>query len=386
MKKLSYKNILAIIFIAATVIIGIISGSFDTLFKLVGKTPVREAEEEFLDNMADKNALIELSGAFQRLVCLKDYYASDNIYITDRKVIESAYDYSDLEYELNETLALNSFLKENGINFMYVNQPTKYVDDDEFISEFGVETYTNRNADRFVESLRNEGIPVLDLRDELTDQGILAEDMFYRTDHHQTVLTGRWVAKEIATALNDNFGYGIDTTVYDIENFDVEEYKRVWLGEQGKKVSLAYVGLDDYYCLTPAYETSYTIPGDYDDFFEDDFNYFVVRSVMTPETNVYDNYSWHYAYARCDVTNNLVENGNVLLICDSNAQTTEPFLSLGIHKTASVIMRDTYEDFDLCSYILENGYDTVIIAYAQTWFGAHDDPDNANARMFDFIK
>lgn len=73
-----------------------------------------------------------------------------------------------------------------------------------------------------------------------------------------------------------------------------------------------------------------------------------------------------------------------LLLGDSYAQATEPFLSLSVHELDWLILRDCSDDFDLHQYILENGYDTVLICYAQFMIGAHDDSSSANYKMFTF--
>ena len=69
---------------------------------------------------------------------------------------------------------------------------------------------------------------------------------------------------------------------------------------------------------------------------------------------------------------------------DSYEQVTEPFISLGVHEVDSLILRNYDSSFNLRNFILENGYDTVIIAYAQFMVGAHDDESTANYRMFTF--
>ena len=50
----------------------------------------------------------------------------------------------------------------------------------------------------------------------------------------------------------------------------------------------------------------------------------------------------------------------------------------------SLVLRACDDSFDLRNYILENGYDTVLICYAQFMLGAHDDPNSSNYRMFTF--
>ena len=79
-----------------------------------------------------------------------------------------------------------------------------------------------------------------------------------------------------------------------------------------------------------------------------------------------------------------MESGKVLLLADSYDHVTECFLSLGVHEVDVIILRDTEEDFQLRDYILQNGYDTVVIAYAQHMIGALEDPQSNNKKMFSF--
>ena len=74
----------------------------------------------------------------------------------------------------------------------------------------------------------------------------------------------------------------------------------------------------------------------------------------------------------------------MLVLGDSYEQVTQPFLSLGVHEVDSLILRNYDDSFDLRNYIVENGYDTVIVCYAQFMIGAHDNPNSANYRMFSF--
>lgn len=52
--------------------------------------------------------------------------------------------------------------------------------------------------------------------------------------------------------------------------------------------------------------------------------------------------------------------------------------------TLCIVRREHGIKFDLRNLILENGYDTVIIAYAQFMVGRHIDPASSGYRMFIF--
>lgn len=74
----------------------------------------------------------------------------------------------------------------------------------------------------------------------------------------------------------------------------------------------------------------------------------------------------------------------MLIIGDSFEQMTEPFISLGVHEVDSLILRKCDDSFSLRNYIIENGYDTVIVCYSQSMLGAHDNSASANYKMFVF--
>lgn len=398
------KRILALLFLAIMAIGCICSGAYTAVGNiynyLAGKPAVNEAEESedgttveaemltmssinetFVDSMLPKQELINLNGAMAKNLNIQGYYSSMGMYVTDEKYIVSVSAQTSTDYEYDQTVAFKKYLDEKGINLIYINQPTKYVDDNLFSQEFGVESYSNRNADLFLERIAEAGIPVIDLRDDMEEEGINVYDMFYRTDHHWTTRSGLWAARKIAEGLNEYCGYSIDTSIYDETNYTFTEWENCWLGEQGRKIGKSYVGLDDFTEIKPKFETSFTFKkkeeltqGTFDDFVREDY--------YNTEQDVYDAKSWHYSYTRQDAINNNVDYGKVLFLGDSYAQVVLPFLSLGVSELDSLILR-SYKG-DLRELIEKEDYDTVVIGYAQFMIGAHDNPKSANYAMFTF--
>lgn len=341
-------------------------------------------ENEFVSALYMKTDLIDLNGSMAGLLGMQGFYSDMGMYVTDDKYIVSASAYTSTDYEYAQTVAFRDFLESNGIHFLYVNEPTKYVDDNLFYREFGVETYSNRNMDLFLSRIRDAGINTVDLRDNIAFENLNVRDLFYRTDHHWTTPAGLWATKIMAKALNDDCGYDIDLSIYDDENFDTTQWKACWLGEQGRKVAKSYVGLDDYVEVKPNFETSYTFKTGDGNTWEGTFDTFVDESFYNTENDVYETFSWHYSYNNINCINNNVENGKVLFLGDSYDHVTQPFLSLGVHEVDILALRECDDSFSLRNYILENGYDTVIVAYAQFMVGAHDDVDSSNYKMFTF--
>ena len=340
-------------------------------------------EKDYAERIPHKTKLINLNGTLSKALGFRDFYSDKNIYVTDDGYIVGIYPKTSTDHEFINTADLNSFLKNNGIELIYVNEPVKYDDDEFTYLEFGLESHVNRNATVFLDRIRAEGIPVIDLRDNAKTDGINSKQLFYRTDHHWTVPAGLWAARIMAEGLNEYAGYDIDPGIFDDSEYSYTEYKNCWLGEQGQMMGAGYTGLDDYTEIKPVFTTDYTFKekgGDVKGSFDD----FINESIYTSGNDVHTSPSWHYSYSLRNCINNNVDKGKILMLVDSYDHVTEPFLSLAVHELDTITIRNCDPDFDLKSYITENGYDTVMICYAEFMIGAHDNPQSANYRMFDF--
>ena len=344
---------------------------------------INDLENDYASQIWLHNQLIDLNGKVAKCLKMRGFYGSKNIYVSKDMYILGFHGETSTDYEVEQMISFSDFLEENGINLLYVNAPVKYLEDSVFINEFGLETYSNRNADIFLERINDAGINYIDLRTAMKEQGIDVKSYFYRTDHHWTVRAGLWSTKEIAEGLNYYCGYQIDTAIYNDSNFVYTDWVNCWLGEQGKKISKDYIGLDDFTEIKPIFPTSYVFKsndGDYNGTFDD----FIDESVYDTEKDVYENSSWHYSYKQLNCVNTGIESGKLLLIGDSYSQVMEPFLSLGIRDIDYLILRQKGNDFNLRQYIIDNGYDTVLICYNVHNIGEHDNPKSANYKMFTF--
>lgn len=344
---------------------------------------VSAIEETMAETLWGRRALLDLNGWMMKTLDMRGYYGDIGIYIEDGDYLVSAYEATTTDYEVEQMTDFRDFLKENGVKLLFVCKPGKYLDDTELLDAFGAESFSNRNADRLVERLRAADIPVVDLRESIRDEGLDVRTLFYRTDHHWTTRAGLWATRLIGEGLNGSCGYAIDTSVWNEENFLLRDWKQCWLGEQGRKVGAAYVGLDDYTEIKPAFSTDYLFHFQ-GETWEGDFGVFIDENTYDTTRDVYDSPSWHYSYNRTDCVNRNVAEGKVLLLGDSYDFVTVPFLSLGVHALDSLILRYYGDDFDLRQHILDEDYDTVIVCYAPLMIGAHDDPASFNYRMFTF--
>lgn len=348
-----------------------------------------DAAQDYLDALPFKYNMVELSGAIAKKLNLRELYKNNGGVVLDNGYIVGIYPYTSTDYEIQQMLDLKTYLVEKDIGLLYVNQPTKYVDDNIIAESVGVKTYINDNADRFLERLGENEIRYIDLRDIIEEQDLNSFELFYKTDHHWTPEAGKMAAEIIAKEFNSNYNYGIDLSLYDSEKFLYTEYKEAWLGEQGRKIGASFVGVGDFTLILPEYETSFDVIRKGRSFSGSFGEALVNQDYYTPEMNeeIYKAPNWYYSYMTdvngTIVKNNLNEQGKrVLVLGDSYAQVTVPFLALGVSEVHTLIRRNYAGD--LKEYIDNHNIDTVVIAYVAFMIGAHDNENSANYKMFSF--
>lgn len=388
----------------AVVLVGCVWGSAysyaDELISSVGRAigiikeempAYEETVQSFLSDLPFKQGLVNLNGKLAKSLGLREIYQKTGGIVLENGYVAGVYPMTTTDYEIEQIAALKAFLDARGIQLLYVNEPTKYFDDDVIKNELGRFTYVNRNTDIFLERLDDMGVHYIDLRENYNAMGFDSFDLFYKTDHHWTVPAGKIAAEAIAAELNAWYGYHIDLSLYEDSLFSVTHYENAWLGEQGKKLGVSFVGMDDYDLVLPDYVTDYTIYCPNGNVIHGSFEEVLVnQEVFMPENNsdVYSALSWHYSYMPDGLNGSTVINhGNpegkkVLILGDSYEQVTVPFLSLGISEIHTLVLREF--GFSLEEYIDSHDIDTVIIAYVSSMIGAHDNEASANYEMFHF--
>jgi hypothetical protein len=180
---------------------------------------IASVADDFSSSFEGKWNFIDLTGVLENTFHLNALYNNENIYVDDSKYVMSYEKQTSTDYEVSQMENLKKYLDERGINLMYVNAPTKYTDDTVFVDDFGVDTYVNRNADKFLSRIAEAGIECVDLRTSIAENNLNVRDMFYRTDHHWTTVSGLWASGIIAENLNEKFNYSIDLSTYDTSDY-----------------------------------------------------------------------------------------------------------------------------------------------------------------------
>ena len=154
---------------------------------------------------------------------------------------------------------LNESQNDKGKVLLFVmapNQNPKYED----VLPTGYAEGFNRNADNLLDGLSGNGVPFLDLREEMKNDGIGHSEAFFVTDHHWKPETGFWAyAKTIAYLETASAIEPVNPVLTDINEFDIDVYKDVYLGSSGKRTGRYFAGLDDFSVITPKFKTDMSL-------------------------------------------------------------------------------------------------------------------------------
>lgn len=238
---------------------------------------------------------------------------------------------------------LSDAAKKSGTKFLYVMAPTKgyslkYPRD--------VEDYTKSNCDRFVWELKKRDVEILNLVEKM--QGVPEKKLFFATDHHWRPEYAFHSAREIAQTLKDKYGFEYDKSIFDINNYNVKEYKNWFLGSQGKKTGTFYAkgGADDISIILPEFDTALVEEQPAKGTRREGSFAQTVMYMENVETKDYYNLNPYAAYSGGDfreqiITNKLNPDGEtILLVRDSFSCAMAPFLSLATSRMNCVDVRD----------------------------------------------
>ena len=260
------------------------------------------------------------------------------------------------------------FCIERGIDFMYINFPTKICkSEDSEIS--GVLDFANQNADKFLSMLRESGVKCYDFRDMLHKDSMKHHEAFFVTDHHWKPETGLWAAGHILKILRDDFGWNVNPEVLSTDRFNYVVYPKWFLGSEGKKVTLVRAKPENFTLIYPKYETNIKIEVP-NAKINSEGNFNVIYDMKRVETKDYYNQNPYGAYAYGDrplirINNNVIVNGKkVLMIHNSFSDCVIPFVALGVQNLDSIDLR--HFNGSLKRFIETENPNAIIIAYHAT--------------------
>ena len=216
------------------------------------------------------------------------------------------------------------------------------------------------------------GIIFFDIVKYMDENSIDYKDVFFKTDHHWNASSGLWANKILCDYLNENFGYDIDTTIFDLGNYDIEILKNHFLGSLGKKVTEVYIKSDDFELITPKYDSDLTV---FNSACAETRRGTIAETLYNPKAlekkNIYKRSDYEfYAYGDqsliCSHNNNLNDGSSLLLIHLSFADVQIPTLAQVFEDFYAVDLR--VFNGSLMTLIHQKNPQTVVLAYPVNTF------------------
>lgn len=386
-KKLIPK-IVASTVVFAIVIAGLVSvdmnqsftAAVDTFETETDLTALTKDIEEASKKVSYFDELVDLYSVFYRILGVRQVKKNNETIIRMNndmlRLDETITDAQLIEDAVQACARLNAFTQQNEAELLYCFAPRK-----SYFPQANYPEYTQM-CDGFIQSLRDNGVNVLDFAAEMESSGMTLEDSYFYTDHHWKIETGFWASGKILERLNSDYGYEYDEKVTDISNFNIRVYEDWFLGSIGKKVGRYFTpyGVDDISIITPKFETKLHVQDDSRNRNAEFDTAFIRSSIIDTRDyhsqNPYTVYGWDYPEQKV-INEKAPENsGKLLVIRDSYACSVTPFLSLGFSEMRAVELRKVMAGENRIEsvekYITDYKPDYVIILYSGVNISKYD--------------
>ncbi len=334
---------------------------------------IKGIENGFSSNVFGQNEFVNIYGLTQKGLdkeYIIDADSAYNIVKDNHNKLHFVAFKEDNTKAVSEIVEMNEVLSKNGIDFLYVQTPIKFIKGHTKLNPAIID-YSNENSDKIVAQLREGHVNTIDLRNLLDEAPVDKTDMFYNTDHHWTIETAFWGVGRVVEKLNTLYKLGLDSDKFytDISNYKIETFENNFLGSQGRRVGKYFGGIDDFSLITPNYDTSYKVTvkkKNKTEVFEGDFRDAVIRDEILEDKDVFTNR--YVTYFGADYPEVIIENkGNlngkkILIVKDSFGIPFSAFMSTMASETR---MLDTryYKDKSVTDYALEYKPDIVLYVY-----------------------
>lgn len=325
---------------------------------------------------------VEMNASFNKLVGMNIVSGTDSVVVMRNGYLTFESTAVDMNYPTESTAYFYEYLNQKGIDFLYVQCPSKE-DPQNNQLPYGVEDHYNKNADNFISSLSEKDVPYLDLRKNLSEDFDNHYSCFFKTDHHWTPETGVWASGKIAKELNLRYNYGMNDGIGKLSNYNVEVFEKYCFGSQGKKATLKYADPEDISFIYPKDKTDFTVVYDNGEALNGRFEDTLLRKDVFDKIDYYNvsTYSayFHGSHSLSTVHNNKVSNGKrMVYIMDSFSASVVPYIANEVEDMLVLDLRNF--NGSVTKAIEDFNPDTVVVAYNPSTFSS----DTSHSGTFNF--
>ena len=284
-------------------------------------------ENKLNENFFLKYRFVDLNGLWQRMNGRRDM--RDILKLRDGRLTghQGRIDQALLADGARQVAEFISRVKEMNIRCLYVQVPTN-IDKYDPQTPTGAEAVdANANIDIFVNFLRQDGVEVMDIREEIHNDGSKLADYFSRTDHHWSMKGVFYAFSKVGRILQKEGILNIDDSFFDIKNYRVDTYPNIFLGSSGRRVGVCFAGKEDFYSIIPKFHTSLRNMDSEHDF--SDFETALIDKRAVEKIWPYNYASYDYLFKAYQIENELSNNNKkILIVSDSFMHRTSPYFGL----------------------------------------------------------
>lgn len=341
-------------------------------------------ESQMKDKTLTKGTLIDINGWFQKLIdkkVVEDVDSNNTVYkMTNGQLTFNypAYDQGKIDGYINNMKDLYDKVSAKGTHLIYIQAPFKNNKFDNKLPN-GILDTTNINADNFVNGLKDNNIPSVDLRDVIKGSNFEYSHLFFNTDHHWRTETAFWAYQYIMEYFKQNYGMLYNHDAVDENNFEKKELKQSFLGSQANRTGKYYGGVDDFTLMTPKFQTNYSFtlynnnmnPSSKSGDFESTLIFKKHLAQPNRVRTIRDCAYFDINPPKAEITNHNVQQGKALIIEDSFGRPFSAFMSLQFQQTDVMDLR-YYKGQSLTEYLKDKQYDYIIFIYNPGVFSQPD--------------
>ena len=204
------------------------------------------------DRLRGKDELLSLNGGYAGLQGRTRYNGVQKM--TNGMLTATIEEMADTSRFADNLSRFCRFLEGKNIPFLFVLAPYKGPMAENLMPT-GITDLTNKIADQAVAQLAEQKVPVLDLRNEMSQSKEQVERFFYRTDHHWNAEGAFYAFQRIMDAVRASFP-GIQMTFTDPALWEKHFIPNWWLGSHGRRVGPLFSGVEDMDYFLPAFQTA----------------------------------------------------------------------------------------------------------------------------------
>ena len=281
-------------------------------------------------------------------------------------------------------MGLYNYLDSKGTPFLYVRIPNKLQDNSMLPKAFS-ENNIIQNGDDLLNNIADNGTNTLDLRAKMVNDDLNFKTAFFRYHLHWTNETVLWASRTLGEYINNKYGFNIDLSLWNIENYDKAAFRWALHGTEANSIGGYFVS-ENITFLIPRFpvdlEMSNNIQG-LDASASNNFTQIFLPSVYAGNTN-FEEYEIRLPGSHFTriVNNNIDEDKRILLISDSYSLSWSMYLSLGIKNLDFIYLITNQTHNFLWNYLEATDYDLVIFALSDVTVSIDSAPEFELDRLY----